>query len=102
LENIATTLELTCLEPLIFEEESITLHHVAFNKESKKLLIEKINLKNKKVVEKWNSKTDLQGVRPSKGMQFHEATRETLKSLINEIELKNQLLKEKIKELENS
>jgi hypothetical protein len=51
LENREITQELACQEPLVFEEESVTLHHVTFNKESKKLLIEKINLKNKKVVE---------------------------------------------------
>jgi hypothetical protein len=101
-KNREITQELACQEPLIFEEESVTLHHMDFNKESKKLLIEKINLKNKKVVEKWNSEIDLQGVKPSKVMQFHEATREALKSSINEIEIENQILKEKIRELENA
>jgi hypothetical protein len=43
-------------------------------------------LKNKKVVEKWNSKIELQGVRPSKVMKFHEATEEALKYSIDEIE----------------
>jgi hypothetical protein len=54
------------------------LHHGTFNKESKKLLIEKINLKTKKVIEKWNSDIDLHNVKPSKVMQFYEATREAL------------------------
>jgi hypothetical protein len=73
LENREITQELACQEPLIFRRN---LSHctTTFNKESKKLLIEKINLKNKKVVEKWNSEIDLQGVKPSKVMQFHEAT----------------------------
>jgi hypothetical protein len=39
-------------EPEVFEEESVTLHHVTYNKNSKKLLIEKVNLRNKKVSEK--------------------------------------------------
>jgi hypothetical protein len=64
LENREITQQLACQEPLVFEEEYVTLHHVAFNKESKKLLIDKINLKNKKVPEKLNSNIDLQGVRP--------------------------------------
>jgi hypothetical protein len=42
--------ELACEEPLVFEEELVTLHHASFNKNSKKLQIEKVNLKNKKVV----------------------------------------------------
>jgi len=71
----------------IFEEESITLHHVSYNKESKKLLIEKLNLKNKKVVEKWNFEIDLHGVLPSKIMQFHEATKGALKSSIGYVEI---------------
>jgi len=85
-ENIAITEESACQDPLVFEEESVTFHHATFNKESKKLLIEKINLKNKKVVEKWNSKIDLQGLTPSKSMQFHKTTGEALNSSIDEIE----------------
>jgi len=101
-ENREITQEFSCQEPLVFEEEYVTFNHVAFNKQSKKLLIEKINLKNKNFVEKWNSKIDLQRVRPSKFMQFHEAIGEALKLSIDEIEKENQILKEKIKELENA
>jgi hypothetical protein len=48
--------ELASQEPEIFEEEFVTLQHVAYHKNSKKLLIEKVNLKNKKVSEKWKSR----------------------------------------------
>jgi hypothetical protein len=34
--------DLASQEPKIFEEESVTLHHVAYHKNSKKLLIEKV------------------------------------------------------------
>jgi hypothetical protein len=51
-------------EPKIFEEESVTLHHTAYNRSSKKLLIEKVNTKNKKVSEKWKSTIDFNGVAP--------------------------------------
>jgi hypothetical protein len=34
-------------DPEIFEEESITLCHTAYNYETKKLLLEKVNTKNK-------------------------------------------------------
>jgi hypothetical protein len=37
---------------------------MTYNKNSKKLLIEKVNLKNKKVSEKWKSEIDFQGVKP--------------------------------------
>lgn len=66
------------------------------------MLIEKINLKNKKVVEKWNSEIDLHGVLPSKIMQFHEVVGEEFKSSIGEVEIENWLLKERIKELDIS
>jgi hypothetical protein len=92
--------ELASQEPKIFEEESVTFHHTAYNKNSKKLLIEKVNLKNKKVSEKWKSKIDFHGVKPSKIIQFHEATREALKESIDDIEKENLILKEKVKELE--
>jgi hypothetical protein len=65
------------------------------------LLIEKVNLKNKKVLKKWKSEIDFQGVKPSKVMEFHEATSEALKYSIDEIEKENLILKEKVKELEN-
>jgi hypothetical protein len=55
------------------------LHHTTYNKNSKKLLIEKVNLKNKKASEKWKSEIDFQGVKPLKFMEFHEETNETLK-----------------------
>jgi hypothetical protein len=60
-------------EPKNFEEESITLHHVAYNRESKKLLLEKLNTRNKNSSEKWKSSIDFDGVAPSKIAQFHNA-----------------------------
>jgi hypothetical protein len=56
--------DLASQEPKIFEEEFVTLHHVTYHKNSKKLLIEKVNMKNKKVVEKWKSEIDFHGVPP--------------------------------------
>jgi hypothetical protein len=52
---------------------------VAYNINAKKILIEKVNTKNKKVFEKWKSKIDFHRVAPSKIVQFHEETREALK-----------------------
>jgi hypothetical protein len=40
-------------EPEIFEEESIILHLLTYHKNSKKIIIEKVNMKNKKVSKKW-------------------------------------------------
>jgi hypothetical protein len=41
--------DLVIQEPEIFEEESITLHHVAYNRNSKKLFIEKVNAKKNSI-----------------------------------------------------
>jgi hypothetical protein len=93
--------DLVTQEPKIFEEESVTLHHVAYNKNSKKLLIEKVNMK-KKVSEKWKSEIDFLRVTPSKIVQLHEATGKALKESICNIEKENLILKEKIKKLETT
>jgi hypothetical protein len=57
---------LACEDPLVFKEEIFTLHHSCFNQNSKKLQVEKVNMKSKKVAEKWSSKIDIVGVKPSK------------------------------------
>jgi hypothetical protein len=41
--------EMDTKEPIIFEEESLTLHHSTFNKNSRKLVNENVNSKNKKI-----------------------------------------------------
>jgi hypothetical protein len=46
-------------DPKIFEEESVTLHHMTYNRETKKLLLEKVNTKNKRSSEKWKSSLTL-------------------------------------------
>jgi len=92
--------ELASQEIEIFEEEYLTFHHATFNKNSKKLLIEKVNLKDKNVSGKWKSEINFHGVKPSKIVQFHEATRESLKESIDDIEKENLILKEKVKVLE--
>jgi hypothetical protein len=51
-------------DPKIFEEESVTLHHVAYNRETKKLLLEKVNTKNKRSSERWKYSIDFDGVAP--------------------------------------
>jgi hypothetical protein len=78
------------------------LHNTTYNKNSKKFLIQKVNMKNKKAYEKWKLEIDFQGVKPLKFMEFHEETNETSKYSIYEIKKENPILKEKVKELENT
>jgi hypothetical protein len=83
-------------DPKIFEEESVTLHHAAYNHETKKLLLEKVNTKNKRSSERWKSSIDLDGVIAN----FHGATGEALKQSVLNMEKENSELKKRIKELE--
>jgi hypothetical protein len=76
----------------IFEEEFVTLHHVAYHKNSKNLLIEKVNMKNKKVVEIWKSEIDFHGVSLSKIVQFHDETKKALMKSISDME--NEIIQE--------
>jgi len=71
--------ELAKQETILFLEESLTLHNALFEKSSKKLVIEKIHAKNKKVQGKLCSELDLNGVPPSKIVHIHEAMGEALK-----------------------
>jgi hypothetical protein len=80
----------------------LTLHHATFNKNSRKLVLEKVNAKNKNIQEKCNSKFDFKGVLPSKVVEFHDAIGETLKISIGDIENENAILKDRVRELENA
>jgi hypothetical protein len=86
--------ELSSQETKIFEEYSVTFYHATYHKNSKKLLLtEKLNLKNKKVSEKWKSKINFHGVKPSKIIQFHKENREYLKESIDDIHKQTLILK---------
>jgi hypothetical protein len=56
-KQVAT--ELARQESIQFEEESLTLHSALLDKNSKKMIIEKIHVKNKNVQGKLSSKLDL-------------------------------------------
>jgi len=59
-------------------------------------------MKSKKIFENWKLEIDFHGAAPSKIVQFHEETREALKEFVGNIEKENLILKEKIKELEET
>jgi hypothetical protein len=72
-ECIEVALELDTYEPIVFEEESLTMHSAMFDKSSRKLVIERVKSKNKKVQGKLSSELDFNGVPPSRTIQIHEA-----------------------------
>jgi hypothetical protein len=84
-------------DPEIFEEGSVTLHLVAYNCETKKLLLEKVNTKNTKSSKQWKYSIDLDGVAPSKITVFHRATGDALRQSIEKMEKENLELKKRVK-----
>ena len=67
-ESKEITAEFATQEPILFEEESLTLHNVLFDKSSKKLVIEKVCLKNKNVQGKSSSQFDLMELQCKNGI----------------------------------
>jgi hypothetical protein len=54
----------------LFLGRVVTLHHAKYDKESKKLQIGRVNLKDKKVTGKWSFEIEIKGVRPSRVLNF--------------------------------
>jgi hypothetical protein len=82
------------------EEESFVLHSAVFEKESKKLIIEKNYVNNKKG--KSCSKVDLRDMKPYQISRIHRATDNALDDFIGGLEVENKKLNERIKALEEN
>jgi hypothetical protein len=82
------------------EDESFVFQSVVFETESKKLIIAKRDVKNKK--RKHRSKLDLANMHGSKISELHRAIGDSLHDSIGVIEVKNARLKNRIKELEEA
>jgi hypothetical protein len=82
------------------EEESFVFQSVVFDNESKKLIIEKSDVKNKKG--KSRSEVNLRNMWPSQISRIHKATGDALDDSIGGLEEENIKLKERIKELEET
>ena len=82
------------------EEESFLFQSIIFYNESKNLIIEKRDVKNK--MGKSHSEVNLQNMRPSQIFQIHGATGDALDDSIGGLEAENAKLKERVKELKES
>ena len=82
------------------DEEYFSFQSVFFDNESKNLIIEKIDVNNKKG--KSCSEINLRNMRPSQISQIHQATEDALDNSIDNFEAENAKLKERIKELEGA
>jgi len=80
------------------EDESFVFQSVVFESESKKIIIEKRDVKNKK--EKYCSEVDLANMWLSQISGLHRETIDSLDDSIGGIEAENARLKDRIKELE--
>jgi hypothetical protein len=83
-----------------YEDESFVFQSVVFETESKKLIIEKRDVKNKK--RKHLSELDLANMHASKISKLHRETGDSLHDSVGFIEDKNARLKNWIKELEEA
>jgi hypothetical protein len=82
------------------EEESFVFRSAVFDTESKKLIIEKSDVKNKKG--KSCSKVNLRNMRPSQISRIHRAIDDALDDTMGGLEAENIKLKERINELEET
>jgi hypothetical protein len=82
------------------EDESFMFQSVVFDSQSKKLIIEKKDVKNKKG--KSRSEVDLANMRSSQICQLHKASGDALHDSIGGIEAENARLKDRVKELEEA
>jgi hypothetical protein len=82
------------------KEEYFAFYIFVFYRESKKLVIEKRYVKNKKG--KSYSEMNVWNILPSYLSHIHQATRDALDNSISGLEAENVRLKERIKELEGA
>jgi hypothetical protein len=83
-----------------YEDESFIFQSIVFEIESKQLIIEKRDVKNKK--RKHCLELDLANMQVSKISELHMATRDSLHDSVGVIEAENARIKNRIKELEEA
>lgn len=88
--------------PIYFQDDSITMHHSNYQKDTRKLLLQRIYGKGKQVTKKWGSKIEIKNENPSDAMELHRETDEALAHTVDDQEMENSRLKQRIVELEAS
>jgi hypothetical protein len=100
-DTIQHACSMDMVDTLLFDEDkSFVFQSAVFESKSKKLIIEKRDVKNKK--RKHSSELDLTNMQASKISQLHMATGDALHDSVGVIEAKNAKLKNQIKELEEA
>ena len=77
-ESRALEEELAHEGPIVFEDESVTLHHANYQKDSRNISLQHASIKGKQVIEKSGSEIEIKNANPSDIMALH---REICKAL---------------------
>jgi len=80
----------------------LTLQNTQYNKQEKKLQIEKFHVTNKKITQKWNFEVHISGVGSSGPLKLHITSGDALAHSILEQNLENIRLKIRIGELKDT
>lgn len=64
--------------PIIFYDDSISLHHTNYQIDSRKLLLQCVKIKGKHVIETWGLEIEIKTIDPNEMMELHTATGEDL------------------------
>lgn len=63
---------------MVFEDESITLHCASYEKKSRNISLQCVDVKGKHIVEKWASEIETKNANPLGIMELHRETSESL------------------------
>jgi hypothetical protein len=99
-KNIQYVVELTIQDKEFFEEQSYSIHNALFDKDSRKLIFERTLSNNRKG--KKCSTFNLNKMLPSRIAKIHNVRGDALDVSIDDIEVENDTLRERIQELEFS
>jgi hypothetical protein len=56
---------------VVFEYGSVTLHHANYQKDSKNLSLQRIDVKGKHAIEKWGLEIEIKNANPTNAMELH-------------------------------
>lgn len=92
-ESIALVEALDREGPISFDENSVTLHHASYQKDTRKILLQCVSVKGKWVTYKWHLEIEIKNGNPSDAMELHRATKEALAHTMDDQDRENVRLK---------
>jgi hypothetical protein len=86
--------------PISFYDDSFTLHHANYQRDTRNILLKCVNIKGNQVTYMWGSKINIKNANPSYVMEIHRETSEALSHTMDGQGKENARLKQRINELE--